>query len=314
MAAALAAKVLPFDLFETRRLVGALRRHRRVDRDMANWPPPRRPGRRTDRAHAACDLPALLRPHVHQCRKMRRSPPPWRCCCSAWSARFEEYPRPSARTVALQASAWDLLSARASLRASPRPMRSSPCSSSWSVKHATRMASERRRVSANSSGGCVPALALGYLIMGLLWPWSILSPLNPVRAAEYFDTVLRETVARILRRQDNLGHRHAGGLSAASLRAQAARNHAGAGTRRGWPVRFLPRPTQLPLNRRASLLLVALAAILPVAWQSWRIPLSTMACAISCSSCRHLQRSVALPAHGFSRGPTLSARSRRPRS
>ena len=33
----------------------------------------------------------------------------------------------------------------------------------------------------------VPALALGYLIMGLLWPWSILAPLNPVRAAEYFD-------------------------------------------------------------------------------------------------------------------------------
>ena len=34
----------------------------------------------------------------------------------------------------------------------------------------------------------LPALALGYLIMGLLWPWSILAPLNPVRAAEYFDT------------------------------------------------------------------------------------------------------------------------------
>ena len=23
--------------------------------------------------------------------------------------------------------------------------------------------------------------------MGLLWPWSILAPLNPLRAAEYFD-------------------------------------------------------------------------------------------------------------------------------
>src|SRR5690242_19519352 len=34
----------------------------------------------------------------------------------------------------------------------------------------------------------LPALALGYLIMGLLWPWSILAPLNPLRAAEYFDT------------------------------------------------------------------------------------------------------------------------------
>ena len=34
----------------------------------------------------------------------------------------------------------------------------------------------------------LPALALGYLIMGLLWPWSVLSPLNPLHAAEYFDT------------------------------------------------------------------------------------------------------------------------------
>src|SRR6188474_799162 len=25
-------------------------------------------------------------------------------------------------------------------------------------------------------------------VMGLLWPWSVLAPLNPIRAAEYFDT------------------------------------------------------------------------------------------------------------------------------
>ena len=28
---------------------------------------------------------------------------------------------------------------------------------------------------------------LGYLIMGLLWPWSVVEPLNPFYAAEYFD-------------------------------------------------------------------------------------------------------------------------------
>lgn len=32
----------------------------------------------------------------------------------------------------------------------------------------------------------LPALAIGYLLMGLLWPWSILEPLNPVLASEYF--------------------------------------------------------------------------------------------------------------------------------
>ena len=29
-------------------------------------------------------------------------------------------------------------------------------------------------------------MILAYLVMGLVWPWSVLSPLNPFRAAEYF--------------------------------------------------------------------------------------------------------------------------------
>jgi hypothetical protein len=32
----------------------------------------------------------------------------------------------------------------------------------------------------------VPAAILAYLVMGLVWPWSVLSPLNPFRAVEYF--------------------------------------------------------------------------------------------------------------------------------
>jgi hypothetical protein len=31
-----------------------------------------------------------------------------------------------------------------------------------------------------------PALMLGYLVMGLVWPWSVLAPLNPIRAIGYF--------------------------------------------------------------------------------------------------------------------------------
>ena len=74
MAAALLAKVLPFDLFETRRLVGAAvgivglavtwRIGRRVGGPLAGLAG----------AGAARDLPALLRPHVHQCegRAVRR--------------------------------------------------------------------------------------------------------------------------------------------------------------------------------------------------------------------------------------------------
>jgi hypothetical protein len=32
----------------------------------------------------------------------------------------------------------------------------------------------------------LPAFALGYAVMGLIWPWSMLSPLNPLRAVTYF--------------------------------------------------------------------------------------------------------------------------------
>jgi hypothetical protein len=34
----------------------------------------------------------------------------------------------------------------------------------------------------------LPGLVLGYLIMGLIWPWSILEPGNPLRALGYFST------------------------------------------------------------------------------------------------------------------------------
>ena len=32
----------------------------------------------------------------------------------------------------------------------------------------------------------IPGAILAYLIMGLVWPWSVVAPFNPIRAAEYF--------------------------------------------------------------------------------------------------------------------------------
>jgi hypothetical protein len=32
----------------------------------------------------------------------------------------------------------------------------------------------------------IPGVILAYLVMGLVWPWSVVAPLNPIRAAEYF--------------------------------------------------------------------------------------------------------------------------------
>ena len=34
----------------------------------------------------------------------------------------------------------------------------------------------------------IPAAILAYLVMGLVWPWSVVSPLNPIHAVDYFSS------------------------------------------------------------------------------------------------------------------------------
>jgi 4-amino-4-deoxy-L-arabinose transferase-like glycosyltransferase len=49
---------------------------------------------------------------------------------------------------------------------------------------------DRRRDAWRRLGGFIwsmlPAVLIGYLMMGLLWPWSVLKPLNPIYASDYF--------------------------------------------------------------------------------------------------------------------------------
>jgi hypothetical protein len=110
----------------------------------------------------------------------------------------------------------------------------------------------------------VPALALGYLIMGLLWPWSILAPLNPVRAAEYFDKFFekpwRELYAGKIISVTAMPADYLPRLFALKLpEIMLVLGLAGVAG-----ALFAATRRQLPLNRRASFVLVALAAILPV--------------------------------------------------
>ena len=101
MAAALAAKVLPFDLFETRRLIGAAvgmiglfvtwRLGRRIGGPIAGL----------DRARAARDLPALLRPHVHEREGRALRHRHGRAAARPGARASTNIRKPSARTVAL---------------------------------------------------------------------------------------------------------------------------------------------------------------------------------------------------------------------
>jgi hypothetical protein len=56
----------------------------------------------------------------------------------------------------------------------------------WLEELRTQGAREAMRRFAHVLYVMLPGLALGYLVMGLIWPWSILEPANPFRALTYF--------------------------------------------------------------------------------------------------------------------------------
>src|SRR5262249_27475287 len=101
---------------------------------------------------------------------------------------FEEYPQPGPRTVALVGIGLGLVFGSRILAGVVVPCALAALLvivTSEGRSIGLRRCSERV---AAFTWCLLPALVLGYLIMGLLWPWSILAPLNPIRAAEYFDT------------------------------------------------------------------------------------------------------------------------------
>ena len=267
MAAALAAKVLPFGLFETRRLIGAAVG---IIGLFATWRLGRRlggPTRGLDRARAARRLPALLRPHVHE-REGRALRHRHGGAAARPGARLRRISAARAR------ARWRSFGVGLGLAFGSRVLAgiAAPCGIAALVLDRRRgrprqpAGSRPRSGSANSCAACCRRLLLGYLIMGLLWPWSVLSPLNPLRAAEYFDTFFEKPWKELYEGRLIAVPAHAGELPAASVPAQAAGNHAGA--RPGRRRRRLSSPPLrrgLPVNRRASLLAVALAATLPVA-------------------------------------------------
>jgi hypothetical protein len=111
----------------------------------------------------------------------------------------------------------------------------------------------------------LPALALAYLVMGLIWPWSVLAPLNAVRAAEYFSHFFekpwKEMFDGSLLPVPDMPRSYVPTLLV--LKIPEAMLILGIGGIAGALVVMCRR--DLPASRRAALLLVAIAATLPVA-------------------------------------------------
>src|SRR5664279_685518 len=186
MTAALAAKILPFDLFETRRLVGAAFGILGL---FATW----RLGRRLGGPFAGLCALVLLATcplyYGHMFINAKDAPFAAAMIVLLLGAvrALDEYPHPSRRSMVLIGVALGAAFGSRILAVMAAPY----FAAALLLIVIEETGTLGLRATADRLGRFVwallPALPLAYLIMGLLWPWSILAPLNPLRAAEYFD-------------------------------------------------------------------------------------------------------------------------------
>lgn len=264
MAAALVAKVLPFGLFETRRLVGAAVGLIGL---AVTW----RMGRRLGGSVAGLVALVLLAtcPLYYGHMFMNAKDAPFATAMAVLllglMRAIEEYPRPGFRAIALAALGLGLAFGSRVLAGIAAPY--AMIALLFIVVGETQAIGLRD--AAARLGGFIwrllPAAVVGYVIMGLLWPWSLLSPLNPIRAVEYFDTFFekpwRELYAGKLISVTDMPASYLPHLFALKL-PEIMLALGLAGTAGAIAAAFR---RDLPLNRRANLLLVTLAAFLPIA-------------------------------------------------
>jgi 4-amino-4-deoxy-L-arabinose transferase-like glycosyltransferase len=185
MLSALAAKVLPFDLFETRRLVGAIVGLIGI---FITW----RLARRVGGPLAALIAVALLAtcPLYYGNMFMNAKDAPFAVAMAfltlALVRALEEYPRPSPIACAM-------VGVGAGLAIGTRVLGGLAAINALAAL-ALIVAVETHRAGLREAGArlgafavrFLPALLVGYAVMALVWPWSVAEPLNPFRAVEYF--------------------------------------------------------------------------------------------------------------------------------
>jgi hypothetical protein len=183
--ATLAGKVLPFGLFETRRLVGAIIGLIGL---AITW----RLARRVGGPLAGLIAVALLAtcPLYYGNMFMNAKDAPFAVAMAfltlALVRAFDEYPAPAPITCAIVGGAAGLAFGTRVLGVL--------AGFNFLAALLLLIAIEVRRTGlrqAGAAGGAfvlrlAPGLVVGYAVMALVWPWSVIEPLNPLRAVEYF--------------------------------------------------------------------------------------------------------------------------------
>ena len=264
MAAELLAKILPFDEFATRRLAGALVGLAGM---AATWRLARRVGGPLAGLIALALIATCPLYYGHMFMNPKDGPfaAAMAFCMLGLARAIDEYPRPSLATGAFVAVGLGLAIGSRIL-------------GGFAVLYAlvalvALVAIEVRRDGARAAaahvGGFVlrllPWLVLAYAVMALVWPWSVAEPLNPVKALVYFSHFFekpwRELFAGSPILVSEMPRRYVAQLFGLKLpEIMLALGIVGvAGALAAACRRMQPAP------RRAVLLMLALAATLPIA-------------------------------------------------
>jgi dolichyl-phosphate-mannose-protein mannosyltransferase len=186
MLAALAAKVLPFDLFETRRLCGATVGLIGL---AVTW----RVGRRIGGSLAGVLALVLLAtcPLYYGHMFINAKDSPFAVAMVVMLLGLvrvlEEYPTPSASSVAIFGVGVGLsIGTRVLGDLAPFYALAGLLFIAAAESHQAGATKPVRRRAFGFILALLPGLVLAYAVMALVWPWSVVSPLNPLRAVGYF--------------------------------------------------------------------------------------------------------------------------------
>ncbi|QPF86970.1 glycosyltransferase family 39 protein [Bradyrhizobium genosp. L] len=187
MAAALLHKVIPLELFETRRLLGAIVG---VIGLAVTWRLARRIG--GPLAGLAALLLLALCPTFYGHMFMNPKDAPFAVAMiiliMGLVRLIEEYPAPSPRTILLVGFGAGLSIGCRVLGGLALIYAVVGFIPLWIDEFRTQGAREAAHRFAHVLYVLVPGLVFGYLVMGLIWPWSIMEPGHPLEAVTYFST------------------------------------------------------------------------------------------------------------------------------
>jgi hypothetical protein len=264
LVAALAAKLLPFTGFETRRLMGAAVGLLGL---FVSW----RAGRRVGGPLAGLLALVLLAacPLYYGHMFMNPKDSPFAVAMAIFLLglirAFEDYPRPSLATVALLGIGFGLSFGSRIMGA----FGTIDALAALALILVLEVRANGLRTAGARLGQFIltllPALLLAYAVMAAVWPWSVVEPLNPLRAVAYFSQFFEKPWEELFGGQlisvPDMPRSYVPTLFA--LKLPEIFLLLGFGGAAGALVAAFRR--ELAVNRRAVLLLVVLAALLPPA-------------------------------------------------